>query len=505
MPPSDAEIGTTRDVHSSLRPRPSATTDLARLAETARRDLAALAHPDGPWVRPLAHPSGRHVFDAVIVGAGQSGLVIGLALKREGVGNVLLLDRSPAGREGPWESFARMAVLRTPKALVGSELGIPSLSARAWFEARYGAEAWERISWIPRTDWMAYLRWYRSIADLDIRNETTVAGIAPTDGILALKTSARTGDDEVLARRIVLATGQDGGGAWTVPKAVTAALPPEAYAHSNGPLDFRRLAGKRIGILGHGGSAFDAALAALREGAARVDICFRRPFLPVVNPHRWLSFSAIFAHYPELDDRTRWNIARHFDLEDQPPPPHTFECALRASNLHVHADSAWEDIRWTGEEIAVGTKRRRFAFDFAICATGLEFDLQLRPELDGIARHVALWADRYAPARHEAHAALGRLPYLGGNYELLEKNPGAAPWLRHIYAFNFAAMASMGPVSTGISGQRYAVPRIVRGITASLFAEEADRLLPDLRRFADPEIDPGSAAKLVPPAFASVE
>jgi hypothetical protein len=63
----------------------------------------------------------------------------------------------------------------------------------------------------------------------------------------------------------------------------------------------------------------------------------------------------------------------------------------------------------------------------------------------------------------------------------------------------------MGPVSTGISGQRYAVPRIVRGITASLFAEEADRLLPELRRFAEPEIGPHAAAELAPPGLISVE
>jgi hypothetical protein len=119
------------DPHLSLRPRPTAGPDLARLAAQARRDLAALAHPAAAWVRPVSDPSGQHIFDVVIVGAGQSGLVIGLALKREGVGNVLLLDRNPAGYEGPWETFARMAVLRTPKVLVGAELGIPSLSVRA--------------------------------------------------------------------------------------------------------------------------------------------------------------------------------------------------------------------------------------------------------------------------------------------------------------------------------------------------------------------------------------
>jgi hypothetical protein len=148
--PADDASSVSGDAHGALRPLPTAESDTARLAERARRDLAALAHPAAAWVRPALHASGQHVFDVVIVGAGQSGLIIGLALKREGVCNVLLLDRNPAGYEGPWETFARMAVLRSPKAVVGAELGIPSLSVRAWFEARYAAEAWERIIWIPR-------------------------------------------------------------------------------------------------------------------------------------------------------------------------------------------------------------------------------------------------------------------------------------------------------------------------------------------------------------------
>ena len=326
----------TRDPHLSLRPRPTATADLARLAAKARDDLAALAHPEADWVRPICDPSGQHLFDVAIIGAGQSGLAIGLALKREGVGNVVLLDRNPAGYEGPWETFARMAVLRTPKTLVGSELGIPSLSVRAWFETRYGAEAWERIEWIPRADWMAYLRWYRGIAGLEICNDTSVLGIEPAGKVLALRTESPERKGVLLARRVVLATGQDGGGAWTVPDIVERALPPGCYAHSNGPVDFARLKDQRIGILGHGGSAFDAGLVALDAGAARVDICFRRPSLPVVNPHRWLAFSPIFAHYPALGDRICWNIARYFDVHDQPPPRHTFERAQGRPGLFIH-------------------------------------------------------------------------------------------------------------------------------------------------------------------------
>src|SRR5271170_8234136 len=162
------------DVHLSLRPLPSAEEALARLTEKARQDLALLAHPAADWVRPVADAAGRDVRDVIIVGAGQAGLIVGLALKRDGVRNVVLLDRNPAGYEGPWDTFARMTVLRTPKALVGAELGIPSLSTRAWFEAVYGAEAWDKITWIPRRDWMRYLRWYRTVADLDIRNEVEV-------------------------------------------------------------------------------------------------------------------------------------------------------------------------------------------------------------------------------------------------------------------------------------------------------------------------------------------
>jgi cation diffusion facilitator CzcD-associated flavoprotein CzcO len=105
-----------------------------------------------------------------------------------------------------------MAVLRTPKTLVGAELNIPSLSVRSWFEARYGAAAWQRINWIPRRDWMSYLRWYRSIAELNIRNEVAVTGIEPMDRVLAVKTASALGPDTVLARRVVVATGRPNDG-----------------------------------------------------------------------------------------------------------------------------------------------------------------------------------------------------------------------------------------------------------------------------------------------------
>jgi cation diffusion facilitator CzcD-associated flavoprotein CzcO len=476
------------DPHLSLRPTGNAEAALAKLAERARQDLAALAHPAAQWVQPIVD-AGPDVRDVVIIGAGQAGLAVGLALKREGVGNVLLLDRNPEGYEGPWDTFARMEVLRTPKTLVGIELGIPSLSAKAWFEAVYGAAAWEQITWIPRRDWMRYLRWYRTIADLDIRNEVEVTGIEPTGKLLSIKTNA----GPVLARRVVICTGHDAGGKWAVPDIVAGGLPPHVHAHSNGLIDFAALAGLRVGVLGHGGSAFDAGLAAIAAGAASVDLCFRRARLPVVNPHRWLEWSAFLAHYRDLDDRARWNVGRHFDLEDQPPPRHTYDRARAEPRLRVHGNCPWRDVAWTGGTIEVTSDDRRFTFDRVICATGVRYGLEQRPELAGIAGDIALWSDRYTPLPEEAHPELGKLPYLGHDFEFLEKRPGAAPWLAHIFAFNFSGMISMGPVASSISGHRFGVPRVVRGITRSLFLEQQEALLPSLRSFAEPEIDPNAA------------
>src|SRR5271163_4264479 len=86
----------------------------ARLAELAKRihdEADRLAYPAGAWVEPLTDAAGQPVHDVVIVGGGQSGLAIAQGLIRDGVRNILVLDRNPAGLEGPWLTYARMAIL----------------------------------------------------------------------------------------------------------------------------------------------------------------------------------------------------------------------------------------------------------------------------------------------------------------------------------------------------------------------------------------------------------
>ena len=69
------------------------------------------------------------------------------------VTNVVCLDENPAGLEGPWVTYARMVTLRTPKHLTGLDFGMPSLTFQAYYEARFGPEAWEALDKIPKELW----------------------------------------------------------------------------------------------------------------------------------------------------------------------------------------------------------------------------------------------------------------------------------------------------------------------------------------------------------------
>ena len=98
---------------------------LAALEAQVARDIALTAHPRMDWMVPrLRH--GQPALDVLIVGAGQSGLVTAFGLFRERVRNVLCIDRAPAGREGPWITFARMPTLRSPKDQSGPDLASPA-------------------------------------------------------------------------------------------------------------------------------------------------------------------------------------------------------------------------------------------------------------------------------------------------------------------------------------------------------------------------------------------
>ena len=461
---------------------------IARLTDRVRHDLACLSFPDRDWTIPR-YRNGVRVTDVLIIGGGQSGLAIAFGLKRECINNIRIVDRNPRGLEGPWRRFARMAGLRTPKEVTGIDLGIPSLTARAWYEARFGRRAWREIERFAPDVWRDYLDWFRDVLAIPVENDTEVISIEPADDLLVARLRRKGRNESVPARKIVLATGIEGNGRWRAPSALVAKLPAKRYAHSADNIDFARLAGKRVGVLGVGPSALDNAAEALEAGAARVDLCFRRADIPRVNPLIWTNFTGMLAHFGELTDLQRWRYMRHIiEALPSPPPQDAFWRCRQYKNFAWHPNSVWRSVQEDAGAATVHTQAGNFRFDFIIFATGFETNLSARPELASIVDQIALWRDRFTPPAGEGSDLLAGHPYLGAAFEFIEREPGAAPFLGRLHNFTLGAMVSLGVTGAAISGIRYGVPRLVDGLTRDLFREDASEYYRDLLKYAVPEL-----------------
>src|SRR5258708_9547722 len=204
-----------------------------------------------------------------------SGLSAAFALNCLAIRARRVFDRSPAGFEGPWASFARMETLRSPPELTGPAFGFSTLTFRAWFEAQFGLTAWKKVHRIPRLQWMDYLRWYRRMIDVPIENDTALIDLSGEKDFVVLTLRSPAGVRKVAARRVVLANGREGLGGAFVPE-MFRGLDKRYVRHSVEDIDFDTLRGKTVGGIGAGASGVDNAAAALEHGAAPVAMLLRR-------------------------------------------------------------------------------------------------------------------------------------------------------------------------------------------------------------------------------------
>lgn len=412
--------------------------------------------------------------DVAIIGGGHTGSTFAFALRRVGISHFTVIDAAEnEAQSGVWLTRARMKKLRTPKALPGPELGVPALSFRAWYEANHGEEAYAAIGNIPRTDWAAYLDWYRRILAIPVRYRTRLREIEPADGHFRLHLTENGVDKVETARKIILGNGVAGNGAPYVPAALTG-LPPELYAHTAHAIDFDALKGKTVAVIGGAASAFDAAAVALETGSAQVHLFARRPeiaAIPVIRPR---IYPGAVANYHELPDADRWQLARIYYLAGSTPPPDAIERVARLANFHLHLNAPWSAAHADNGQVVAIVGPQRLHFDFVIAGTGYAVDLRARPELARFADRVALWSDRYTPPDGEADESLARHPYLGAGYEYAEKVAGTAPFLKNIHVFNPAAFVSFGLPVGDVPSIPYGVPRIVRRISRDLFLADLD-------------------------------
>lgn len=468
---------------------------LAELEQDAARDLALTAHPRAAWLVPKTS-GGRPVLDCLIVGAGQGGLACGFALLRDKVTNILAIDRAPEGREGPWVTHARMPALRSPKDQTGPDLGIPSLTYQAWHEAQWGVDGFRRLARIPKELWNDYLLWLRRVTGVPVRNAVEAGRIAPArtdDGLPCLEVATSAGP--MLARKVVLATGQTGVGRWWMPDFVEA-LPPGLRAHAWEEIDFAALRGRVVAVLGAGASAFDNAATALEAGAAEVHLFCRRAEPMVVQPYRWLTFAGFLRHIGEMPDAWRWRFMATILGMREGFPQDTHDRAARFPNFTLHVGRPWTGARAEGGRAVLATPRGEFAADFLICGTGVAMDPAAVPELAGCADNVALWRDRYHPPEAERDERLGAFPYLGPDFAFQEKRPGETPWIRDIHLFGIGATMSFGPSGASINAMGIAAPRLAAGVTRGLFEADLPRLWDAFRAYDEVQavVDPARVA-----------
>lgn len=465
-----------------------AADNLKELERRAAFELECLAYPSREWVKGRQHGD-RPVLDALIVGGGQSGITLAFRLLRERVVNIRVLDRGCDGREGPWLTFARMHTLRTPKDVTGPDLGIPSLSVRAWYEAQFGADSWTGLGKIPRPLWADYLGWLRRVAGIEVTHHAEVDDIVPIAGGLFAVTATIDGARQTLfARNIVLATGMEGSGRWIVPEMIERVVPRDRYHHTSEAIDFTALKDRRIGVIGAGASAFDNAATALENGAASVDLFCRRPRLPVVNPNRWIEFAGFLRHFADLDDAMKWRFMKLIFDMNQPPPQDAFQRCARFPNFTLHLGSPIEHVGLTEGTLELQTPHGACRVDHLIAGTGFAIDFAARPELGRIAPYIAKWSDRYVPPAEEASRTLGGYPYLSNYFQFTEKTPGTAPYLKNVFCYTYAAMPSLA-CSAGISQLKFGADRVGFGVTRELFLDDAAFHLSGLRDYRDAELD----------------
>ncbi|RVT85255.1 NAD(P)/FAD-dependent oxidoreductase [Rhodobacteraceae bacterium CCMM004] len=462
--------------------------DLGALEARVARDLEDLCRPAADWVAKRSH-EGRPVTDVVIVGGGMCGALAWHALAVHGIRDVRVFDRAEEGREGPWLTYARMETLRSPKHLTGPAFGMGALTFRAWFRAQFGEDAWEALDKIPRPMWMDYLMWYRRVLGVPVENGVAVERIAPAGPYLRLTLSGPGApSDEIICRKLVMATGRDGTGGPNIPDFV-GDLPRSRWAHSADDIDFAALKGRRVVVIGVGASAMDNAAEALEQGAAEVRFLVRRKEMPRINKMMGIGSPGFSCGYGALPDEWRWRFMRYSFVTQTPPPRGSTQRVSRHPNAYFHFGKGIAGLEPRGEGVRVRlSDGSALDTDFVVLGTGFTVDPMARTEFGPAADDIELWTHAYTPPPDERHADLANFPYLNRDFTFRPRRGRDADWLGHVYCYNYGATASQGKISGDIPGISTGATILAQALAARFYSEDVERHWQNLVDYDTPEI-----------------
>jgi cation diffusion facilitator CzcD-associated flavoprotein CzcO len=470
--------------------KPAAGEGLPALEAQLRRDLELLCYPPANWV--VEHTGdARHDLDVLVIGGGMCGLGAAFALQRLGVRRLRVIEAREPGREGPWMTFARMHNLRSPKHLVGPAQGLPSLTFRAWYEARFGTEAWQALGRIPREQWMDYLSWYREVLDLPVHHGVRVERIRPLDRGercgFGVRVHQHGGAHTLSARKVVLAMGRESLARARIPAPFRQDLGGRCQ-HTSEAIDFPALAGKRVAVIGIAASALDNAAMALEAGARVVHVLGRSAAMPRVNKAKSIVYGGFTEGFPALPDVLKIELLDYIARERIPAPRDTVLRVARHAAFDLRL--GWEVRRVTASSraLTLHCDDAELSVDHVILGTGFRIDLEASAEIAELVPEIARWRDRVTPPPGLAGSEHLDFPYLGEALEFLPREPGAAPYLADLHCFSQAAALSHGNVSGDIPAVSDGAQRLARGIARGLFLADRDDHRRRLFRYADPEL-----------------
>ncbi len=451
------------------------------------------------WVTPRAGLD----HNVVVVGGGQTGVSLGYWLARKGIGGVEIIDQSEPGLAGIWRTIARNRKLLTSKTQIGPEQANAALSFQAWYETLHGKAAFDALDRVKRLDWADYLDWFRHITGTPIRYRTKLLDIEPAGDVLRLHLESEGVSRVETTRKLVLASGFTGAGGPNVPSFFSA-LPAHLWAHSASPINFQPLKGKVVGILGAGGSAFDAAATAVEAGA-EVHLFARRSYIgymteaaaPRPRPGIEVENAAPLELSYFLPDTVRWRAQLAKDRAVASVPQDTLKRVLDNDHFHLHVSSPWTDVAAGSEgEVWVNGNGKIFHFDYVIAGTGYRVDLSAPPELARIHNDIALWRDCYKPEAGEEDPGAGLYPYLGSSLQFLPKKETDAEYLRNIYCLNLAAGLSYGTAVGNVTSMKLQ-PQLIASIAQDFFTQGIDVAANKIVLKGAPPQDPAPYQRLI--------
>ena len=480
--------------HLYPRPRPDARDRLDALTARVRHDLEIMAVSEGP-VGAATHPppSGRHVYDVVIVGAGQCGLTAAYALIKERVTNILVLDRMPRGREGPWITYSRMWTLRSPKTRErpGAGDALPGAAQLVRGRVRRGRLGDGSASGPARPGKPTSTGTERP---LPCRCATTPTSESSrtTRGSSA---STSTGGDVVLGRKVILATGIEGIGDWWVPPFVEKKLPGSAWTKCTDDVDSLDWRGRSIAVLGAGATAWDRAADLLELGAKSVTIYMRRQQILTANAFRYLEKAGYLRHYLSMSDADKWRWMQTIFTFGQPPTQDGVDRCAEFDNFCIHPGATWRDVEMTDAGVKVfATDGSVEVFDHVFIGCGFSMDPARRPELAPLADNILKWSDVHTQPEGYRDDWLITYPYLARDLRFIERVPGRTPVLNDIFCFNYGATVTNAHSGASLSGIKYGIEPLIHGVTYDLWRDDEPEHFRITKAWSSLDTDPSALA-----------